>query len=101
MKRNDPEMYDTVAGMVNEATSSASSSDYRALSFDDFTALRETVNSLWNLSRRNRQIEIDGKKLDRVDSAAELSDRIGEISTPSEKPGYRRRSVIGRRRSGT
>jgi hypothetical protein len=39
MKRNDPEMYDTVAGMVNEATSSASSSDYRALSYDDFTAL--------------------------------------------------------------
>jgi hypothetical protein len=88
MKRFDPEMYDTVAGMVNEATSSASSSDYRALSFDDFTALRETVKSLWNVSRRNRQIEIDGKKLDRVEVQRQLSDRIGAISRPKEKAAY-------------
>jgi hypothetical protein len=46
------------------------------------------VNSLWNLSRRNRQIEIDGKKLDRQQVQSELAARIGEISTPNEKPGY-------------
>jgi hypothetical protein len=92
MKRFDPEMYDTVAGMVNEATSAASSSDYRALSYDDFTALRETVTSLWNLSRRNRQIEIDGKKLDRVEVQRSSPIASARSRRRRRKPATRRQS---------
>jgi hypothetical protein len=90
LKRYEPDLYDTIAGMVNEATSAApQGSDYRALSYDDFTALRETVSSLWQLSKRTRQIEIDGIKLDRSDVQLELEARIDEISKPTEKPGYK------------
>ncbi|MDB4871976.1 MAG: hypothetical protein JWL97_2980 [Gemmatimonadales bacterium] len=91
MKRYDPEMYDTISGMVNEAIGAAGArGDYRSLSYDDFQTLRETIDSMWTLSRRSRQIEIDGKKLDRQQVQRELSDRIGEISKPKEKPGYKK-----------
>lgn len=86
MRNYDPEMYETVRGLVDDATANAG--DHKSLSYDDFSAMREAVSSLWELSRRTRQIEIDGKRLDRQAVEAELSTSIAALKATPSKAGY-------------
>jgi hypothetical protein len=87
IRRYDESTYETVRSLVAEAAEGAR--DYRTLSYDDFAAMRETVSSLWTLARRTRQVEIDGKRLDREFVQNELAGRLAQISTGGEKPGYK------------
>lgn len=88
LRKYDPEMYETVNAMVTEATTGAA--DYKTISYADFAEMRDSVAAMWDLSRRTRQLEIDGKKVDRQVVEQELMERLDEITTTGKKPGYER-----------
>lgn len=88
LRQYDPEMYETVHAMVLDATTHAM--DYQTMTYADFADLRESVNAMWDLSRRTRQLEIDGKKVDRQVVEQELGDRLHAITSTGQRPGYDR-----------
>lgn len=88
IKSFDPEMYETVQEIVVAATQNAG--NWREISIDDFMAMADTIDSLWDLSLRTRQLEIEGRKVDKQDVVIELATRINEIGLPDSLPGYKR-----------
>ncbi len=48
------------------------------------------VDALWELSKSSRQMEIDGKKMDRDEVIAQLGDGISERVKPGPRAGYDR-----------
>lgn len=100
MRRYDPETYAGIAPLVEQATAAAPAvgGDWRALPWQDFRALRETVESLWTLSRRTKQMEIDGRKVDREAVVAELGTRFDQL--PAQKPAGLERAVTDAERRG-
>ena len=60
------------------------------LSFERFQGLRDTVNQLWTLSRRTRQMEVDGQLQDMERLREALGERLDEIGLPVDPPGPRR-----------
>lgn len=87
MARYDPDMHETVRVLVAQAAGVGS---YENSTYADFIYLKDAVDALWDLSKRTKQIMIDGKLLDRTQVAAELSNRIGEISAGGRRAGYDR-----------
>lgn len=83
----DEELAGTLQGMVDDATAGGVS-DWRALSFERFVAMRDAVTAIWELSRSTRQIEIDGQKMDRLEVQKALGARLAELTPAGPKAGY-------------
>lgn len=88
IKRYDPDTYDTVKSLVDSATQNVG--NYKSVAYNDFADMRDTVNALWDLAKSTREIEIDGKKIDREQVMAELGEGISTRLKPGEKVGYNR-----------
>lgn len=86
IRKNDPETWADIEPMVSEAL--ANPKDYRDMTLDDFRGMIETVETLWHLSRRTRQIEIDGQLIDREEVVAQLTDMIRLKGQPYLNLGY-------------
>lgn len=82
----DPEFYAEIEPMITAHLQQAK--PITELTTDQFTDLSEQIQALWHLSRRNKQMEIDGKMVDRNLIVAELVGRIGVIDTKKERRGY-------------
>ena len=82
----DPEFYAEIEPMITAHLQQAK--PITELTTDQFTDLSEQIQALWHLSRRNKQMEIDGKMVDRNLIVAELVDRVGVIDTKKERRGY-------------
>lgn len=85
IKRVDPVLYADLEPFLANATINAK--DWREITVDEFTGLRDTVGQLWYLSKRNRQMEIDGELVDRKLVAEELSARLDDLGVPDTTPG--------------
>jgi hypothetical protein len=86
IKAYDPETYEVVQGLVSIGADRAA--PFREVSYDDFIAMRDTVQALWDLAKANRQIIIDGKAMTREQVMAELQDQMSLISKPENRLGY-------------
>jgi hypothetical protein len=86
VKEYDPGMYEVLAASVVAAQEIAQG-DIKQLTVDQIRALNDEVASLWHLSKRVRQMEIDGDMMDREDVAEQLQARMQELGVPSEMPG--------------
>ena len=82
----DPEFYAEIEPMITAHLQQAK--PITELTTDQFTDLSEQIQALWHLSRRNKQMEIDGKMVDRNLIVAELVDRVGVLDTKKERRGY-------------
>ena len=83
----DPQSYEDLKDMVELA--SGDGRPLGDLTVDDFAIVRDTVDGLWALARRSRQVEIDGQKLDRAVVTNELTSRINELIPDGKRPaGY-------------
>jgi len=78
----DPTLYADIEPFVNGARGDAK--PVVDLTYEQFQALRDTVNQLWVLSRRTKQIEIDGKLMDRAVVTAELGQRLEDVGIPAQ-----------------
>lgn len=95
IKRVDPVLYADLEPFLANATINAK--DWREITVDEFTGLRDTVGQLWFLSKRNRQMEIDGELVDRKAVADELSARLDELGVPDTTPGATQAVTPGER----
>lgn len=80
VKAYDPQLYADIRPFVEGARGGAK--PIHELTFEQFQGLRDTVLQLWTLSRRVRQIEIDGQLVDINLARAALSERLDELGTP-------------------
>lgn len=95
VKTNDPAMYAAIEPAVSAALLNPRPLD--TLTIGELRALRDELDSLWHLSKRSRQMEVDGNLMDIEDAVAELQTRLqdvppvipGELSamTPKEQAG--------------
>ncbi len=82
----DPAMYEVLAASVVAAREIAQG-DVKQLTMDQLRTLNDEVSSLWYLSKRVRQMEIDGDMMDREDIAEQLQARMQEVGLPAGAPG--------------
>lgn len=88
LQRYDPETFtaieDQIAGVMESAR------PYKNMTADEFDGAADVVNGLFDLARRSRQIEIDGKLMDRETAIRELHLRASEVAKPGrEQQGYK------------
>ena len=87
LKAYNPEMYAAIEPLVMAATSG--SKNYKDLTVEQFRQLREVVDALWEQSRRDKLVEIDGKMVALSDVVGELETRLDEIGVPKVVAGER------------
>lgn len=85
LKAYDPELYAVLEPQLSAAVADAR--PLGELSVDQFRALADQVESLWYMSRRSREVEIDGQLMDRDEIAATLTARLNELGVPDTAPG--------------
>lgn len=85
VKQYDPEVYSVVKTLVDSATTN--SGDYQNVKYEDFVEMRDTVESIFDLAKSRKEIEIDGVKKDIDEVVSDLNGRISEI-TPKELSEY-------------
>ncbi len=86
IKREDPDTYNGVMVLVESATQNVG--NYKDISFDDFVAMADAVNAIYDLAKSSREIMIDGKRMDRDEALGHLQNRLSEIVEDPTKPGY-------------
>lgn len=86
IKAYDPDTYESVSSVIEAATEG--SGHYKTVSFDQFVTLKDTIDTLWDLSKSKREMVIDGQALDREIVKAELQARIDEMGLPVHRIGY-------------
>lgn len=82
MKAYDPEMYANISEIVNGAIQN--SAPYKEISYDDFIAMTDLVDAIWELSKSTREMEIDGKAVDRTEITEALGQRFIELTGKKE-----------------
>lgn len=85
VKAYDPELYAAIEADVQQAQDNAK--DMKDLTVDELRALSDQVESLWYLARREKQVEIDGKLVDREQVVETLGARLDDLGMPDKVPG--------------
>lgn len=86
IREYDPQTYETVSALVEAATENAG--PYETVAFNDFAAMRDAVNAIWDLSKDSREIDIEGKREDAAEARAKVEEQIGKVAGEPEKMGY-------------
>ena len=85
LQNNDPETAGVVGPMIAQATQNAQ--PLEALTFEELQGLNESIQAMWYLAKRSRQMEVDGDLMDIDDAADELYTRMEELGIPDTVPG--------------
>ncbi|MBV5338144.1 MAG: hypothetical protein J0665_01105 [Deltaproteobacteria bacterium] len=85
IQQYNPEIYADLSAAVDTATQAPK--PYKQLTMDEFLAVNDAVMNLWELSRRTKQIEIDGKIMNRDEVIDELNARMEELGLPVNQAG--------------
>jgi hypothetical protein len=85
LAKNDPDMHAIIAERTAALVAGAKPAG--ELTVEEFRGLAEEIHSLWFLAKRTRQVEIDGKLMDREQVQGELTERMVEIGIPATIPG--------------
>lgn len=88
LKRYDPTLYADLQPFIEQARANAK--PMHELTYEEFVGVRDTVGQLWALSRRVKQVEIDGKLVDLLSVTEELGARLDNIGIPADRPGMSR-----------
>lgn len=97
VETNDPELAGVLRDRVDAMTAGAI--PYKDLSVERLAGLADEIRSLWTMAKRARQIEIDGKLIDRNRAQMALADRIAELGVPARIPGEGRAVTEAERRT--
>ncbi len=86
LEKYDEQTYDDIREVVDLAT--VDPKPWKQLTVEEFAQMANAIDSLWTMSRRSRQMEIDGKMIDRKVVLDQLVARIQDISKPEARRGY-------------
>lgn len=85
LRQYDPEQYEAVKLLIE----AVQSKPYQSMTLNEFTDLQVAVQTLWNLSKENKRMEIDGKKIQTEQVVSELSEVLSKL-TPKEISKYKK-----------
>ncbi len=77
LRQYDPEVYESLRPQFEPAIQSMK--PYKEMTVEEFIGMRDSVLALMDQSRRSKQIEVDGKLLDREQVVSELVDSLGKF----------------------
>lgn len=86
VKKNDPDTWAEIEPMVQDAL--LNPMDYRKMTLEAFRGMIDSVETIWHLSRRTRQIEIDGQLMERAEVTSALVQRIQALGPKHGRVGY-------------
>ncbi len=101
LKRYDPRLYTSLEATLLVAVSKQKT--IADLSVDEFLGLGDLIGQLWTLSREEKQIEIEGRKVELEQITTELTDRLstlgdterGQIAEAATDAQKNMRSFVG------
>lgn len=96
VKAYDPELFATIEPMLQEAEQGAK--PLEDLTVGELRALRDTVESVWYLARREKLVEIDGQMMERAQVADSLGARLDALGVPETVPGEMQAVTEGEKR---
>lgn len=85
VKAYDPAVHEVLKDRVEGMTLAAQ--PYQQISLERLRGLTDELRSMWEQSRSMRQVEIDGKKVDREQVEANLLERMEKNGIPDRIPG--------------
>jgi len=85
VRKYNPQLFDDLQMAVDVATQGAV--PYARLSTSDFFAMKDAVDNLWHLSRRERMVEIDGALVSKEEVIGDLARRLDELGLSSDGLG--------------
>lgn len=85
VKTNDPDTYAAIEPMIAAATANAQ--PLEALTFEELQGLAESIQAMWFLAKRSRQMEVDGDLLDIDEVADQVYARLETIGIPDRVAG--------------
>jgi hypothetical protein len=88
LKNYAPEQYETMKALIEDITEKKG--NYKDLNYKDFTQVKDAVEALWSLARSQKQIEIDGKKMEKASAVEQLIASAQKIMSPKAMGQYRR-----------
>lgn len=89
LSQYDPETYNDMRELVELASNDGR--QIEDLTVADFSVVKDAIEGLWALARSSRQVEIDGKRIERDQVTGELKARINELVKPGKvRAGYDR-----------
>lgn len=90
----DPELHQVLMGVVGQVDALANSigSTNQTLTIKDLTvdqlrSLREDIDLLWNQAKRNHEIEVDGKMVNRQFAIDALQEQLSSLGLPESTVG--------------
>jgi hypothetical protein len=87
LKNTDPDLYDTMEASITGAMADAK--DVKELTVQELRALKDEVESLWNLSKRSRQMEVEGQLFEMESLEQMLVGQMEANGVPQDVPGAR------------
>lgn len=84
MQTYDNDTYITMSHMIYGVIENKPENN--AMTYGDFIDMADAVEAVWELSRSQRMMEIDGKKIEIQDSMDKMSSRINEIAPGTQIP---------------
>ena len=88
IKAYDPEFYAEIEGMITAHQDQGK--PMAKLTLDEAQDLADQIQALWHLSRRSKQIEIDGQLMDRKIIVGKLNDGIRALNAAPIQAGYKK-----------
>ena len=99
LRAYNPDMFEQLRPIIEELTVDGGQ-DIKELTLDKFRTVHDMIQTLWYQSRRDKQVEIDGKKMEIETITEELLAAMSRMKTPAqpgttEAPGKKARFVRG------
>lgn len=85
MAQDDPGMYAVLRDKVDALTAGAK--PVKEMTVEEFRGLAEEIKGLWHMARRSRQIEVDGRLVERTQIQGDLVARLQQIGVPARVAG--------------
>jgi hypothetical protein len=85
LAQDDPGMYGVLQEKIAALTANAKPAG--DMTVEEFRGLVEEIQGLWHMSRRSRQMEVDGQLVEIANIKDALVGRMVEVGIPAEMPG--------------
>ena len=93
VKAYDPALYAELSDMLE--AHKVQGKELSKMSLDEIRALRDEVATLWHLSRRSKQMNVNGQLVDRDQIVSELANRLNVVGLNYDTPGQRQKVTKG------
>lgn len=93
LRTYDPDLYEHVNGLVNGVIKTGKT--FEQLTFAEFFDIDTALKALWAMSKAEKQITIEGKKVDLYEAIREMDSRVAELNIdPKEYKRKRKETYL-------